>query len=236
MAGESQQPPSAEPDPSVASYDALARLERALHEYVDGKIAVLVERLGGIDKATSLLNETVNRVPTDLQKATIQLTQVMDEKFGKVTEVSNEKFKSVDTQFAASDKAVAAAFQAQEKQATASEVANQKAIDKSEKATNETITKNSDAAEARAKSQDDKIEGVNRALTDKIDDLKSRQSGTDAQLLALAARGTGTRDATAESRAVSSENRSQNALATQVIAALFGIAGIVTAIVVAVSR
>ena len=165
MTGESQLPPKAEPDPTIATNDAVERAVKAERDYVDGAIHVIEERLRSMDVATRLLNETVNRVPTDLEKAITQVTAITSEQFSSVNKVMDEKFAGVDRQFAASDKAVSAAFQAQEKQATASEVANQKAIDKSEKATNEAALKDREANAIGRKAQDDKIDDLKDRVT-----------------------------------------------------------------------
>jgi hypothetical protein len=112
MPGESQMTPTSAPDPTVATNESLARGDAAERDYVIGQLDVIRERLRGIDRATELLNETVNRVPTDLDVA-----------IGRVTDLIEEKFKTVDTQFLerdergsllkkASDDALAAALQA----------------------------------------------------------------------------------------------------------------------------
>jgi hypothetical protein len=151
------------PDPSERSSQEVRAASAAERDYTDGKVealserlagmvAVLEERLAGIDKATEVLNQTVNRVPTETQVA-----------IGAVRELYDEKFNSVDKQFRANQTALDAALQAQKEAAGARDESNQKAIDKSEQSTSETITKE---AEARA------IES--RALRDKLDDVTRR--------------------------------------------------------------
>lgn len=80
MAGESQLPPESHPDPSTATMDAITRSASAMRDYVNGQIAVLVQRLNDIDRATELLNETVNRVPTEVQKEVGHLKELMNER------------------------------------------------------------------------------------------------------------------------------------------------------------
>jgi hypothetical protein len=139
MPNDHQAPPV--PDPTVLSTDAIARAVKAERDYETAQLDVLRERLRGIDKATELLNETVNRVPTDVQREVSHLR-----------ELSNEKFNSIAIQFAERDTrseresrdnkvAVDAAFAAQKEAAARQDEANQKAIDKSEKSTAETIAK-----------------------------------------------------------------------------------------------
>ena len=63
-----------------------------VRDYVDGRMAVLDQRLNGIDKASEVLNESINRVPTDLQQA-----------IGRLQDLINEKFHSIEVQFAERD-------------------------------------------------------------------------------------------------------------------------------------
>jgi hypothetical protein len=124
----------------------------SMRDYVDGQIAVLKERLRGIDRATEVLNETVNRVPTDMQQ-----------EVGHIRELMSEKFRSIGTQFAERDTRqeresrdnevkVNAAFAAQKEIAEKESAASRMAIDKSEKSVQETI----------------------KAVTDTVRDLKDR--------------------------------------------------------------
>lgn len=181
MAGESQQTPDSAPDPSVYTQEAIARAAKANRDYMDGKYEVMTQRMDDRDEAVKVLNETVTRVPTDVQKAVGHLHELTDERFASARERSEadvklmmEKFQSVQTQFAERDEraaresrdnkiAVDAAFAAQEKLAVQQNEGNQVAIQKSEKATNETINKNQESAAA-----------ANKALSDKFDDLKDR--------------------------------------------------------------
>lgn len=129
------------PDPSTLTTAALERAMAAERDYLAAQLDVLRERLRGIDTATSLLNETVNRVPTDLQREITHLR-----------ELTEERFRSVETQFSERDTrqeresrdnkvAVDAAFAAQKEAASEQNKSNTLAIDKSERATTETINK-----------------------------------------------------------------------------------------------
>lgn len=80
MAGESQLPPESQPDPSTATMDAITRSALATRDYINGQIAVLVQRLDDVDRATELLNQTVNRVPTEVQKEVGHLKELMNER------------------------------------------------------------------------------------------------------------------------------------------------------------
>lgn len=153
------------PDPTTLTTAQLLRVAHAERDYTDGQIAVLLERLRGIDKATEVLNETVHRVPTDMQQAIGNLSALMDERFVSVATQFKERDTRSERESRDNKVAVDAAFAAQKEAAAKQDEANQKAIDKSEKATNETIKKNEESGAQQ-----------NRALSDKIDDVKERIS------------------------------------------------------------
>src|SRR5687768_7599697 len=99
MAGESQQTPESVPDPTVLTTDALARANKAERDYVDGQIAVLKTRLDGIDEATKVLNETVNRTPTEIQKAVAHLRELADSRFHGLHAMVDQRTAAVDKHF-----------------------------------------------------------------------------------------------------------------------------------------
>jgi cation transport regulator ChaB len=157
------------PDPTVLTTEALLRAVGSERDYVDGRIAVLEERLRAIDVATRLLNETVNRVPTDVTKEVTHLRELMTEMFGSVKTQFNERDMRGDRESRDNKVAVDAAFAAQKEAAAKQDESNAKAINKSEVATGETINK---LAELQRSVAD--------GLADKIDDLKSRIGAVEA--------------------------------------------------------
>lgn len=157
------------PDPTVLTTEALLRAVSSERDYVDGRIAVLEERLRAIDVATRLLNETVNRVPTDVTKEVTHLRELMTEMFGSVKTQFNERDTRGDRESRDNKVAVDAAFAAQKEAAAKQDESNAKAINKSEVATGETINK---LAELQRSVAD--------GLADKIDDLKSRIGSLEA--------------------------------------------------------
>ncbi len=169
MAGESQAPPDAVPDPTVLTIDAIYRAIRAERDYVDGQIQVLSERLRGIDKATEVLNETVNRTPTLLQKEISHVREVIDEKFRMVDIQFKERDTRSEREARDNKVAVDAAFAAQKEAAAKQNESNSLAISKSELATSETIAK---LAELFRSTTD--------ALADKIEDVRVRLSSLEA--------------------------------------------------------
>jgi chromosome segregation ATPase len=151
------------PDPTVLTTEQLLRTAQAERDYVDGRIDVLIERLSGMDRATQLLSDTVNKVPTEVQREVGNLRNVVDEKVASIDKQFSERDTRSEREARDNKLAVDAAFAAQEKQAVAQNDANTTAINKSEQATTETINK---LAELFKTTTD--------ALSDKIDDLKQR--------------------------------------------------------------
>jgi len=151
------------PDPTILTTEALARAVQAERDYVDGQLDVLRERLRAIDVATRLLNETVNRVPTDVTKEVTHLRELMDERLISVGVQFKERDTRQERESRDNKVAVDAAFAAQKEAAAKQDEGNAKAINKSEMATAETINKLSELFRTSA-----------GALSDKIDDLKAR--------------------------------------------------------------
>jgi hypothetical protein len=151
------------PDPTVLTTDAVNQAVKIGRDYTDGAIAVLVERLEGMDRATRLLNETVTRVPTAVQTEVAHLNGLMEEKFSSVQTQFLERDTRQERESRDNKIAVDAAFAAQKDSAAREGEANAKAIEKSEKATEKIID----------------------AIGDKIDDLKDRLIAIEARVVAI---------------------------------------------------
>jgi hypothetical protein len=163
------------PDPTALTTEAVELAVARSKEFTDGRVAVLLERLNGIDRATQLLNETVNRTPTQIQVEVAHLTALFEEKVSTLMAIVEEKFSSVQTQFAERDERAAreardntikvdAAFAAQKEAAQKAEDASQKAIDKSDAATADQIAKLSQLVDAKFSSLEDKVETATRRI------------------------------------------------------------------------
>jgi VIT1/CCC1 family predicted Fe2+/Mn2+ transporter len=150
--------------------DLLDRSVKAERDYVDGHIGILEERLDAIDKATELLNETVNRVPTDVQREVSHIRELVDEKLTSVALQFKERDTRSEREARDNKLAVDAAFAAQEKQAVAQNESNALAINKSEKATAETIKTNQELSKA-----------TTDALTKSLDELKLQVSRIESR-------------------------------------------------------
>jgi len=202
------------PDPTALTTDAVQQAVRVSKDYTDGRVSVIVERLSGIDRATELLNSTVTRVPTEVQKEVAHLQGLMETQFSAVEDILQEKFASVQTQFSERDTraeresrdnkiAVDAAFAAQKEVAAKQDESNARAIEKSERG----FEKNLDA------------------LSDKIDDLKERLGAFETSY--------GNRVATLESRQVATrEVQSDTHAGSERMVALIAVFVAVIAIIV----
>jgi hypothetical protein len=127
------------PDPTILTTEALTRGLQAERDYTDGVRAVIEERLRGIDIATQLLNETVNRVPSALTEGLGHLQAVMDERFLSIEKQFAERDTRSERESRDNKVAVDAAFAAQKEAAAKQEETFGRSIDKSEGTTNETI-------------------------------------------------------------------------------------------------
>ena len=144
-------------------------LVAAERDHADLTVAQVAERLSAMDRATELLNETVNRVPTDVQKSNENLGRVVDERFNSVDKQFAERDTRSERESRDNKVAVDAAFAAQKEAAAKQDESNAKAIDKSEAATTETINKLGEL-----------FNSSHKALSDKIDDLKQRVQGIES--------------------------------------------------------
>ena len=174
MAGESQQTPKTEPDPTVLTTQQLDRGLEAERDYVDGVVAVIEQRLSAMDRATELLNETVNRVPTALQVAIANLRELHEEKFKSVALQFAERDTRSERESRDNKVAVDAAFAAQKEAASEQNKSNTLAIDKSERATAETLNKQADLFESRTRAIDGQITDLKDRLNSDMSDIKTR--------------------------------------------------------------
>jgi cation transport regulator ChaB len=143
-------------------------MSKADRDYVDGQVGRLVGRFDGIDKATELLSETVNRVPTEVTKEVEHLQSVIDERFNSVAIQFSERDTRQEREAKDNKVAVDAAFAAQKEAAAEQNKSNTLAISKSEAATSETINKLAEL-----------FKGTTDGLYDKVDDLKDRLAASE---------------------------------------------------------
>lgn len=157
------------PDPTELTDAAIARLEKAIHQYVDGQVEVLQERLSGMDRATELRLVGIRDIPDSIDLRVGHLNTTMEEKFSSIQTQFTERDTRQERESRDNKVAVDAAFAAQKEAAAKQDESNQKAIDKSEKATNETIKTNAELFKTTTDS-----------LRENINDLKDRLANTEA--------------------------------------------------------
>jgi chromosome segregation ATPase len=178
------------PDPTRLSTEAIARGLKNERDYVDGQIAIVLarietervrceghvetleQRLADIDKATNVLSETVNRVPTDLQTAIKDVLRLMDERDRRVEDrfLANEKLSKTESEL--NQTALAAALAAQEKASAVSTNSLETRITGQGASTDRTIDKNAELAAvatsalgARVTQLNDQLIALNREVT-----------------------------------------------------------------------
>lgn len=212
MPGESQQTPKSEPDPSVLTTQQLDRAIKDERDWVLAKLDVLVERLIGMDKAAVLLSDTVNRVPTDVQKGMAQVREIIDEKFKSVDQRFQERDTRSERESRDNKVAVDAAFAAQKEAASEQNKSNTLAIDKSEKATAETLNK-----------QADLFKSTTDALTGRISDEKERNAGEIADLKERIGKQESIKTGVIEERATNQQNNN----------AMYALVGLIITIILA---
>jgi hypothetical protein len=156
-----------DPDPTLRTMELV---DKAVFQ-LESKLEI---RISGIEKAIGIQHEDMVRVPTEVQRSTSSLRELMESKLDKLAEVSEERFKSIQTQFTllkqateqldvANKTAIAAALQAQKESAGETQKTSQAAIAKSETSTSEAI-----------KALTTTINAANAATNDRINDLKGR--------------------------------------------------------------
>ena len=154
------------PDPTIATNEAVERAMKSERDYVDGKIETLEERLHGMDRATELRLSTLPTLTAEIDTKISHQRELMDEKFSSVATQFKERDTRSEREARDNKLAVDAAFAAQEKQAVAQNESNALAINKSEAATAETIKTNQELTTAKTDS-----------LSKGLDELKLQVAG-----------------------------------------------------------
>jgi primosomal protein N' len=145
---------------------------------------ILQARLDGMDRATELLSETVNRTPTQIQTEISHVRELIQEKLSSLGGQAEEKFKSIELQFVerdvrtnqaatASAQALAAALQAAKEAVFEQAQAAAKAADKTELS----FTKQIDLLLAQIKALGDTFGDRLAELKERIDRGEGSTSG-----------------------------------------------------------
>ena len=199
------------PDPSILTTEQINRVTQSLRVEFLGQLTalreVLTTRFDANDKAIVLLAETVNRVPTLLDRETLRLSESFSEKLTSSVTLSAQHFSFIDNKFLERDAAteqrknstavnVAAAFAAQKDYATAQEKYNDMAVAKAEASTVKQIEDLKSLFNSKNASTDEKIaingerltriESLTRGMADQKDDQRaSSNTGMQAVLLII---------------------------------------------------
>jgi hypothetical protein len=149
-----------------------AELQRQLDQRVTAVFDQITARIDGIDRATALLSETVNRTPTQIQTEISHVRQLMDEQFKSVTLQFIERDVRTGQAATASAQALAAALQAAKEAVFEQAQAAAKASDKTELSTSKQI----DLIQTQIKALGDTFGDRLSELKERID----RGEGSDA--------------------------------------------------------
>jgi hypothetical protein len=168
--GKTEEMTPEEKEAMIPEAESLDRRFQAERDYTKAAVEVVMERLAGMDRATALLDESVNRVPTEVTKEVTHLRELTEEHFGSIAQQFTERDVRTTEAATAATTAIAAAFAAQKEAAAEQNKANTKAIDKSEAATSETIKQITASFNSKHES-----------LTEKVDDVKTRMNGTEGR-------------------------------------------------------
>jgi len=208
------------PDPSTLTMDLLNRTAQALRIEFGDKITalkdVLSARLDGNDKATIVLAENLNRVPTTLDRETLRLTEIFAERLKGASLMMAQQIESINLRFrerdtrtelekVAASTAVTAAFSAQKEAAANQDRSNAQAISKSEAWTAKQMEDLKLLFNSKNASTDDKIADI-------ADRITRVESGARGGL-----------DARSQSRDERSEKRLDNGTVISVAAVLVSV-------------
>jgi len=144
------------PGPAYLTTEELRRDVSALRE-------ILQARLDGMDRATVVLSETVNRTPTAIQIAVGHLQELHDERFDGIAQQFRERDVRTEQAAKASKEALDAALLAAKELVSQQNEANSQAADKAEQSTIKQI----DQIGIR-------IDTTQKGLEDRLAELKER--------------------------------------------------------------
>jgi hypothetical protein len=125
---------------------------------------ILQARLDGMDRATVVLSDSVNRTPTAIQTAIAHLKELHDERFRSVSTESDERFKSVALQFKERDERSAQLAETQAEALAAALKAAKELNGAQGDANREANAKTEITFGQQIKAVEDKIEVINRRL------------------------------------------------------------------------
>jgi hypothetical protein len=144
------------PDPTVLTTAQLLREIAALREMFGA-------RLDGMDRATELLSETVNRTPTIVQTEIMHVRELMSEQLTAMSRISEERLKSIELQFTERDVRTEQAAKA-----------GKEALDAALKSAKELVAQQNEANRSEAGKTESNFTKQIDAQAARIDELKER--------------------------------------------------------------
>ena len=175
-------PVTVRPDPiALATEQGEGRAE-AERDYVDGQVAILAERLNGIDRASEVLHETVTRTPTEIQLAVGHVRELVFAELGALARLDEVREEHRLELKADAEKALLVARDADQKAVTNALAAEEKARDQqtiaSQLATNKAETS---FVDSQAKDRDTFTLAISNVTTtlnevkDRLTTIETRQ-------------------------------------------------------------
>jgi hypothetical protein len=144
------------PDPTVLTTAQLLREQTALRELIE-------TRLDGMDTATTLLSETVNRTPTIIQTVIAHVRELMAGELSRMTQISEERLKGIELQFTERDVRTEQAAKA-----------GKDALDAALKSQKELVAQQNEANRAEAAKTESNFAKLIEAQSARTDELKER--------------------------------------------------------------
>jgi hypothetical protein len=144
------------PDPTLLTTEQLLREIAALRE-------LIFTRIDGMDTATALLSETVNRTPTIIQTEIAHVRELMAGEFSRMAGLSEERLKGIELQFTERDVRTDQAAKA-----------GRDALDAALKSQKELVAQQNEANRAEAAKTESNFAKLIEAQSARTDELKER--------------------------------------------------------------
>ena len=179
---------------------------------------LIEQRLNAMDLATKVLAGSVEKFPTDIDRAVGSVREIVLGEVSRVQAVTLEKFTAIDGTFSSNALALTAALAAQKEAAAEQNKSNTLAITKSESSTKETIAANAVQAQTGLAS-----------LENQFDDLKER-------VVRIESSGAGVVANRSETRAERGLQHGSAQLAIASVAAFIAVVAVIVSVVAVITH
>ncbi len=211
------------PDPTIRTVEQLNAAVIGLKELHE-------VRLNAMDKAQTLFHEDITRVPTEVQKATTSLKDLILEMFATI----NEKFRGVEKQFIERDVRSDKTAELNQKALDAALLTAEKAVSKQQESFTVATTKSEASFTKQIEALGVQLTGISKTNDDKISDLRSSIARIDNAVAAITAKGIGVREVTTDKHNIVVEKQGSHNLIIGIVALaasiLIGSLGIIVVI------